>query len=159
MIIRKKTKEISNKFVQRKLVFRLRRLAIVLIILLGIICYDIFLKHANALFALSGIVGGYLLGTFLGSYANIHWHEESEKVIAKLDRVGIIVLILSICFSLSRRWILGHWVNGIQLSVISLGIAAGTMSGRIITIRKQIREILRGKGLLPPGKSKWKHQD
>ena len=134
----------------KKLVFRLRRLAVVLIILIAIIAYDILLKHANGWFALSGIFCGYLLGTFVGGHANVHWHEESEKVIAKLDRIGIIVLILYLCFSLSRRWILGHWIHGIQLTVVSFGIAAGAMTGRILSMRKQIREILRGKGILPP---------
>jgi hypothetical protein len=93
----------------------------------------------------------------VGSYANVHWHSESEKVIAKLDRIGIVVLVLYLVFSLSRRWILGHWVHGIQLSVVSFSMAAGAMIGRILTIRKQIRDILRDKGILPTSKSKLKN--
>ncbi|WP_207535404.1 hypothetical protein [Desertivirga arenae] len=150
MIIRRKTRDISKKYVQRKLVFRLRRFAIVLSILAGIIIYDIFISIINPLLVLVGISLGFAIGSFTGRYANVHWHEVTGKVMAKLDRAGIIVLILSICFSLSRRWIFGHWIHGAALPAFSSSIAAGVLTGRMLAIRKQVREILRDKGLLPP---------
>jgi len=131
-------------------VFRLRRFAIVLIVLLGIITYDIFASIINPLLVVCGIVGGFAIGSFTGRYANVHWHEETGKVIAKLNKAGIIVLVLSLSFSFSRRWIFGHWIHGAALPAFSSSVAAGLMTGRLITIRKQIREILRDKGLLPP---------
>jgi hypothetical protein len=136
--------------VQRKLVFRLRRFALVLIILAGVICYDIFISVIDPLLVLLGLIPGFAIGTFTGRYANVHWHEETRKVIAKLDRAGIIVLILSIGFSLSRRWIFGHWIHGAALPAFSASVAAGVLTGRLLAIRKQVKEILRDKGLLPP---------
>ena len=150
MIIRKKTREIRKKYVQKKLVFRLRRFAVVLIILVVIISYDIFTLIINPLLALVGIGMGSAIGSFVGRYANIHWHEETGKVIAKLDRTGIVVLILSLSFSLTRRWIFSHWIHGAALPAFSSSVAAGVMTGRLIIIRKQVREILRNKGILPP---------
>jgi len=148
LIIRQKTKEVSRLYVERKLVFKLRRLAVVLIIISGIIGYDIFKSYINPLLALAGLALGFYLGVFVGRYSNIHWHEETCKVIARLDRISIVILVLYLTFSFSKKWIFGHWIHGTSLTAFSFSIAAGVMTGRMLTTRKQIREILRDKGLL-----------
>jgi len=154
LIIRQKTKEVSRLYVERKLVFKLRRLAVVLIIISAIIGYDVLKSYINPLLAVAGIALGFYLGSFVGRYSNIHWHEETSKVISRLDRISIVILVLYLAFSFSKKWIFGHWIHGLTLTAFSFSIAAGVMAGRILTMRKQIREILRDKGFLPK-----KHQN
>ncbi|MBC7913889.1 MAG: hypothetical protein H7Y07_07180 [Pyrinomonadaceae bacterium] len=148
MIIRKKTRELSKKHVNKKLIFKLRRLAIVFIFITSIIFYDLFKGYINPLLAFAGIVSGILIGTLIGKFSNIYWHEETSKVISKWDKATIGILILYLLFSFSKRWIFGHWIKGASLTAFSFSLACGIMAGRIISIRKQIREILRKQGIL-----------
>lgn len=102
----------------------------------------------NPLLIVLGIMGGFVIGSVVGRYSNIHWHEETSKVVSKIDKISIIILILYITFSFSKKWFFGHWIHGPALSALSFSIAAGVMAGRILTIRKQIRGILIERGHL-----------
>jgi hypothetical protein len=153
MIIRQKTRELSKKHVHRKLVFKLRRLAVVFLVIATIIIYDISKGVINPLLAIGGICLGYSIGMLLGRFANIHWHEETSKVISKWNRITIIILVLYLSFAFSKKWFFGHWIHGPALTAFSFSIAAGIMTGRIISMRKQIRKILRERGHLPSNKT------
>lgn len=148
MIIRKKTRELSRKHVNKKLIFKLRRLAIVFLIISVIISYEVLSGVIHPLLAIGGLVSGYSIGALLGRFSNIHWHEETGKVISKWNKITIAILIIYLCFTFSKRWIFGHWLQGSMLTAFSFSLASGIMMGRIISIRKQIREILRARGYL-----------
>lgn len=148
MIIRKKTRELSRKHVNKKLIFKLRRLAIVFLIISVIIIYDVLSGVIHPLLALAGILAGYGIGWLLARFSNIHWHEQTGKVISKWNRITIVILILYLTFTFSKTWIFGHWLHGSMLTAFSFSLASGIMTGRIISIRKQIRGILRERGYL-----------
>jgi hypothetical protein len=150
MIIRKKTREVSKQYVQRKLLFRLRRMAIFMLVMFGIIVYHISTGHIQFLLSVAAAFAGYLVGILFSRYANIHWHVETGMVVSKMDKLGIVVLIVYLAFSISRRWLLGHWIHGPALGAASLSMAFGAIAGRILSQRKQIRVILRDKGLIDP---------
>ncbi|MBC8053969.1 MAG: hypothetical protein H7Y13_12960 [Sphingobacteriaceae bacterium] len=152
MIIRKKTRELSKKHVNRRLIFKLRRLALVFFIITSIITYNILTGIIHPLLALTGIVIGFFIGSLLGRFSNIHWHEETGKVISKWNNITVAVLVIYLAFAFSKSWIFGHWLQGPILTVFSLSLASGVMTGRIISIRKQIRGILRERGYLKSGK-------
>ena len=132
----------------RKLIFKLRRFAVILVVILGILSYDIFTGIIHPALALLAISIGFMTGKFVGKYANVHWHPETNKVVSKLNRAGVVILVLYLSFSFSKKWIFGHWIHGPSLSAFSFGIASGVMAGRLITIRKQVRILLRNKGYL-----------
>jgi hypothetical protein len=118
LIVRRKTREVARKYVHRKLIFRLRRFALTGTIIYVIIGYDVFKGIITFPLSFTGILLGFLVGKFMGRYANVHWHEETDQVISKLDRAGIIVLIVYLLFSFSRRWFFGHWIHGPALTVL-----------------------------------------
>jgi Na+/H+ antiporter NhaC len=153
MIIRKKTREVSKKHVHKKLIFKLRRLALVFFVITTIIVYDVLSRVINPLLALTGVLMGFFIGSLLGRYSNVHWHEETGKVISKWNRITIAVLIIYLSFAFSKKWIFGHWLQGPVLTAFSFSLASGIMTGRIISIRKQIRSILRERGHLSSGKA------
>ena len=150
MIIRKKTREISKRYVNRKLILKLRRLAAIFLIIILVIAYDIFKDIINPALALAGIGLGVFIGSIVGKYSNIHWHEETSTVISRWNKISIAVLIIYIAFAASKKWIFGHWLHGSTLTAFSFSLAAGVMTGRIASMRKQIRKILREKGYLSP---------
>lgn len=147
-----KRKEVGQ-FVHRKLLFRLRRLAIIFIIITAILIYEISQHYIAGYLAWFGFLLGILIGLLIGRRMhNISWDAETNKAVTKMDRLGIIILILYILFAISRHWILSHWLQGYALTAFSLSIAAGGMLGRLWTTRQRIRQVLKEEGFLYPTK-------
>jgi hypothetical protein len=147
-----KRKEVA-RFVHRKLLFRLRRLAIIFLLITGILVYEISHNYIAGYIA----AGGFLLGVFIGLLVarrmhRISWDVETSQAVTKMDRIGIIILVLYILFAISRKWIFSHWLQGYSLSAFSLSVAAGGMLGRLWTTRQKIRQVLKKEGFLHPKK-------
>lgn len=147
-----KRKEVKQ-FVHRKLLFRLRRLAIIFLIISGIVIYEISHNYIGVYLALIGFMMGMVIGLLVSRRMhNISWNAETSKAVTKMDRLGIIILVLYILFAISRQWILSHWLQGYALTAFSLSVAAGGMLGRLWTTRQKIRQVLREAGFLHPPK-------
>jgi hypothetical protein len=137
---------VSKEFVDKKLIFRLRMFAVIFTVMIGIILYDIITDTIGILLAISGITIGLLIGYVRGHLANIKWHPERNKVITQIDTIGIITLILYLSFSLSKKWIFGHWIHGPALTAFSFSTVSGIMAGRFFGMRFQIKDILKEQG-------------
>ena len=88
------------------------------------------------------------MGFGAGRMSMILWHEESETVIAKRDTTGVIILVAYILLSLSRHWVLEHWIRGNMLTAFMFCMIAGSRFGRIISIRGKIKKVLREQGVI-----------
>lgn len=147
-----KRKEVK-KYVHRKLLFRLRRLAIIFLIIIGILIYEISHNYIAGYLA----TGGFILGIAIGLMVNkrmhiISWDAETNKAVTRMDRLGIIILVAYILFAILRHWIFSHWFTGNALTAFSMSVAAGGMLGRIYSTRQKVRQILREEGFLHPTK-------
>jgi hypothetical protein len=111
-----------------------------------IIVYDITRDIIGIPLAISGVSIGLIVGFIVGNLTNITWHPEREKVIARIDRVGIIVLIIYLSFSFSKKWIFGHWIHGEELTAFCFSTVSGIMAGRFFSTRFQIKDILKERG-------------
>ena len=148
-----KRKEV-RKYVHRKLLFRLRRLAIIFLIIIGILIYEISHNYIAGYLA----AGGFILGIAIGLMVNkrmhiISWDAETNKAVTKMDRLGIIILVAYILFAIMRQWIFSFWFHGNALTAFSLSVGAGGMLGRLWSTRQKIRQILREEGYLHPNKN------
>ncbi len=85
---------------------------------------------------------------------NISWDAEMNRAVTRMDRFGIIILVVYLIFSISRRWIFGHWLQGYGLTAFSLSVGAGGMLGRLYTTRQKIRQVLKEEGVLRSRTSK-----
>ncbi|HYC29267.1 MAG TPA: hypothetical protein VEB42_10630, partial [Chitinophagaceae bacterium] len=65
-----------------------------------------------------------------------------------MDRIGIAMLVVYICFAVSRHVFLHNWLHGRQLTAFSLSLTAGAMLGRLLSIRSQIRQILKERKII-----------
>ena len=79
--------------------------------------------------------------------ANAHRPEWHRKVIARLDWVGGIILVLYIVIAIFRAKLVGVVVHGPQVAPAGLAVVAGTMAGRVIGMRTQIRKVLKAQGI------------
>jgi hypothetical protein len=148
-----KRKEVK-RFVHRKLLFRLRRLAIIFLIITGVVIYEVSHNYIAVYLAVIGFMIGMVIGLLVSKRMhNISWDAATSKAVTKMDRLGIIILVLYILFAISRHWILSHWLQGYALSAFSLSVAAGGMLGRLWTTRQKVRQVLRQAGFLHPPKS------
>lgn len=139
-------------FVHKKLLFRLRRLALFFVIVTAILIYEISKNYIAGILALAGFFIGFLIGYVVGKRMHtILWDEGATKVVGKMDTIGIIILVIYLLFAISRRWIFSHWLEGHALGAFVLSISCGAIISRLWFIRKKIREVLKKAGRLHPG--------
>jgi hypothetical protein len=144
-----------TKFVHRKILFRLRRLAITFLIITGILIYELSQYYV----AFYTAIGGYVIGIFIGWLISkrmhlISWDAEANKTVSRMDRVGIFILVAYLVFALLRHWIFSHWLHGHVLTAFTLSIASGGMISRFYHTRKQVRRILIEEGVMQKLKRK-----
>jgi hypothetical protein len=132
-----------KEFVEKKLLMRLRIFFFIIFILFDCIILEISLNNINPLLSLAAVCGGMICGLFFVRRKRIFWHEETNSVIARMDKIGIIILIVYIVFVVVRHWLLEHWLHGHQLTAFSLSFATGSMIGRVWSIRRLIRRHLK----------------
>ena len=148
-----KRKEVA-RFVHKKLLFRLRRLAIIFLIITVILVYEISKDYIAAYLAAAGFIIGVVIGILVSRRMhNISWDAEATKAVTKMDRLGILILVLYILFAVSRRWIFSHWLEGHALTAFTLSVSSGGMLGRLYYTRQKIRGILKKEGFLHPPSS------
>ncbi|MBF9254554.1 hypothetical protein I2I11_14715 [Pontibacter sp. 172403-2] len=140
-------RRLPKQHLHKKVIFRLRMLLVILLVMCGIVVYDIVTGVLGWMLALAGIAAGVVLGYVVGYLSDVRWHEETSKVIARMDKVGGITLGLYMVFSFSRRWIFGHWIHGPALTAFSFSIVLGTMLGRFLSTRSKVVRILKEEGL------------
>jgi hypothetical protein len=145
-----KRKEVA-RFVHKKLLFRIRRLAIVFVIITAVLIYEISHDYIAGYLAAAGFLIGIIIGTIVSRRMhNISWDAEARQAVTSMDRLGIIILILYILFAIARKWIFSHWLEGTALTAFTLSVSAGGMLGRFYKTRQKIRQVLKKEGFLHP---------
>jgi hypothetical protein len=145
-------KEVAG-FVHGKLLFRLRRLALFFIVVTAILIYEISKNYIAGYLAACGFIIGFSAGYIVAKRMHkITWDEAADKVVGKMDTIGILILIAYLLFAITRRWIFSHWLEGHALSAFVLSISCGAIISRLWFIRKKIRHTLKRAGRLYPEK-------
>ena len=138
----------AKKYVERKLLRRLR-LFFLIFFLLGIaIVYEINWKNIPWSICVGAMLIGLMIGAAFVRRKKIFWEEETSTVIAKMDKVGIYVLVIYILFIVVRHYFLHQWFKGNELTAFSLSLTTGAMAGRLLSIRSEIRQILKERNLI-----------
>src|SRR4051812_12549883 len=120
-------KEVT-RFVHRKLLFRLRRMAVFFVIIIGVVVYEVSHNYIAGYLAVAGFAVGIVIGLIAGRRMHrISWDAETSKAVTKMDRVGIFILIAYLLFAIFRRWIFSHWFQGYALTAFSMSVGAGGM--------------------------------
>ena len=148
MLLNSRTSKNARDFVERKLLLRLKIFFGVFALLIVVIFYEVALHHIAAATCVGTIMLGMMVGAIFVRRKRIYWEEETSRVIARMDRIGIVLLVLYIVIAIIRHFLLDHWLRGNQLVGFSLSFAAGTMLGRLLSMRSQIRQILKEKNII-----------
>jgi uncharacterized membrane protein len=130
-------------FVEKKLIVRLRIFFFLIFILIDIIVLEISLGYINAWLAVGCLIVGILSGLIFVRRKRIHWDEETSRVIARMDKVGVLLLIIYIAFAITRYWFLHRMLSGNELTAVSVAFGTGAMISRVWSMRMGIRRILK----------------
>lgn len=133
--------------IDKKLQFRFWLFVLISLVMLAIIGYDVLIGTLSSLFALEGILVGIFIGLASSRMFHFSWDHDVKKVIARLDWVGGIILVLYIVIAIFRAKLVGVVVHGPQVAPAGLAVVAGTMAGRVIGMRTQIRKVLKAQGI------------
>lgn len=148
MLLNSRSGKNAKKYVERKLLRRLWIFFAVFIVLAGVIVYEVSNDHLEGSACVGAIMMGMLIGAVFVRRKRIYWEEETSTIIARMDRIGIGILVIYILFAVSRHVFLHNWLHGRQLTAFSLSLTAGAMLGRLLSIRSQIRQILKERKII-----------
>lgn len=148
MLLNSRSGKNAKKHVERKLIRRLRLFFIVFVVLIIIIVYEISLGYIEAAACVGAMMLGMMSGAIFVRRKRVYWEEETSMVIARMDRIGIGILVVYILFYFIRHYFLHNWLQGHKLTAFSLSLAAGAMLGRLLSIRSQIRQILKERKII-----------
>ena len=148
MLLNSRSGKNARFFVERKLLIRLRLFFLIFALLVVAIFREVARQHITSSTSIGAVMLGMLLGGVFVRRKKIYWEEETSRVIARMDRVGVILLVLYIAIAIIRHFLVDQWFHGKQLVGFSFSFAAGTMLGRLLSMRSQIRQILKEKNII-----------
>ena len=148
MLLNSRTGKNAKQYVERKLLRRLRIFFAVFIVLASVIIYEVSHNYLEGSACVGAIMLGMLIGAVFVRRKRIYWEEETSTIIARMDKIGIAMLVIYILFAVSRHIFLHNWLHGRQLTAFSLSLTAGAMLGRLLSIRSQIRQILKDRKII-----------
>lgn len=90
-----------------------------------------------------GIAVGTVVGVFAARMQRFDWDSFEERVVAKFDVVGIVVLVVYILFAVFRDQVVGAWVPVAYASDASLGVVAGAMGGQVLGVQHGLLNLRR----------------
>lgn len=143
----KSLKKHSNH-IDKKLQFRLKLYFFISSILIFILIFNVIRGSLRLDLGLLGLGVGVTIGIITTRMFQIFWHEDTKKVISRIDRFGLIILALYMLLEIFRGKLIGYATHNFQVGTIGLALLAGIMYGRVFGTRKKIIKILKKQQLL-----------
>ena len=148
MLLNSRSGKNAGDFVERKLLIRLKLFFLIFALLIIAIFREVARNHIASSTSIGAIMLGMMIGGAFVRRKKIYWEEETSRVIARMDRAGVILLVIYIAIAIIRHFFVDQWFHGKQLIGFSFSFAAGTMLGRLLSMRSQIRQILKEKNII-----------
>jgi hypothetical protein len=133
----------AKKHIHKRLRIQLGMFALVAIVMIGIVIFDIFTNSLSLFLAILGIAIGLIVGFIVGKMYIIKWHEETEKVIISMDKTSIFIIILYIAFRVFEKQLFSPYINSAMLGAFTFSILAGIMFGRFLSMGKRTKKVLK----------------
>jgi hypothetical protein len=148
MLIRPHKNNQLKQYVQKKLIVRLRIFVVLFFILFSVLCYEIGMGYISFLLSFSALLVGAASGLFFVRRKKIYWEEESARVIWRMDKIGVVLLIIYILFAILRHWLLHAWLEGNMLTAFTISFATGAMMARVWSMRRKILKVLKEQDII-----------
>ncbi|AUB58861.1 hypothetical protein BK008_11430 [Methanobacterium sp. MZ-A1] len=132
-----------SKYLDQRLIKRLRIYTIVMVVMLLVIIYEVITGTFSISWALGGVLVGLGIGTLVSRVYRLSWDDETSNVIGQMDWIGAIILICYLVFVFTRTHYLSYWLQGPPLMGLVFSLTAGTMMGRVMSTERGVKRILR----------------
>ena len=132
---------IPRHAIDGKLRFRLIAYTVAAIVMLGITIFHVLSGQEVLAVALFSMAIGAAVGIVGARMYHVSWDKDAEKVIARLDVIGIVVLVAYLAFSVLKNNVLATVVPANQISAAAIAVTAGVMVGRVLGTRGHIRAV------------------
>lgn len=133
----------SRQNVHRKIKIKLWIYFLVFMISLMMSMFHFVKGQISFYFPLGGFVIGFLIGHIVSRMNKVIWDEDSEKIDLKLDKLGIVILLVYVLFVIFKNTLIEDVVHLHHISSISLAVLSGTMLGHAVALRKKVLKIYR----------------
>ena len=132
--------------VHRRIRTQALAIGVIALVVLGLAVADLVDGTIGLVGAVAGLVGGVVVGVVAARVNRFSWDAETGRVVARVDRIGLAILVAVVLAHLSRNWLLGHWAHGAVLTALGVWISAGTLIGRVLGTRRGVNAVLRAAG-------------
>lgn len=143
-----KHKKKITRHVDKKILMRARIYLLIFLIMVVLLVRDVLLDIIGVPTVLIALAFGLIVGIIASRMFHLSWSKDGKKVIARLDTLGISILVLYILFSIFRGDILMTFVHGPIVGAMSMALIAGSFLGQVIGMRNGIKGILQEEGIL-----------
>lgn len=134
--------------IDKKLQTRLRLYFLLSVILVAIVLYNMIRGDLSFLLSLFTLGIGICAGIISARMFHLSWNHDAEKVVSRLDGLGVVILVLYIIFALLREKILAVFISAPSIGAATFAIIAGIMVGRVLGTRGRITQILKEQEIL-----------
>lgn len=138
----KKTIKDYRENVSTRLIIRLGIFLVIVSILMVFSILNILEGKISVILAGSGFAIALAIGLAMSRTFKIFWHEEQEKVVSRLDKLGAVLLVGYLSAEVGRKYIFQYWLSGAKLNAFGLVVLTGLILGRFLGTAIQIRNVL-----------------
>lgn len=134
----------ASAWVHRSIRLRVRIYTAIFLVMAVLVTVDSIRIGTGALLpVLACVLGGVVVGGFASRMFSLGWDHVSEKVVGKLDVVGVVILVCYVLVSIFRSRFLGLWLDGPVLSVAGLAALAGIMAGQVMGTSRGVVKVFK----------------
>ncbi len=132
-----------TQHVDKKLKRKVRIYLGIALIMFFIALYELAISHYSILRILIFFVGWLILGYFFTRIFHLKRNPDDEMITSRIDRLGIVVLVLYIGFAIARRFIIQEFVpNHSAFIAVYIALISWLMFGRFLGLQRKIFTIL-----------------
>lgn len=140
--------QIARKHVHNRILFQFVVFIALTVILSTVVTIDMLREQMNALWVIGSLIAGVLIGIAAGRIFAIKWHEDTQKVILSLDKLGFLLIVAYAAFRYASDQYLAHILHGQELTIITFTLLAGIMIGRFVGMGNSVIKVLKQQHIL-----------
>lgn len=135
-------RQIAKKYVAPKLKNQLVLFFYIIIVIFLFGFYEMWLRKADLNLMVFGISLGLLIGVIAGRIFKICWSNKMSCVISKLDRTGLMILVVYILINIVGEILFRKWIDKTSYLAFVLFFCGGLLLGRLLAIVSHIKRVL-----------------
>jgi len=140
--MKKPLHHLATRHLHGRILWQLVIFVLASVILIVISLNDVLKGNISFVWFVGSVIVGLIVGLFIGRMFLLSWHEDTQKVIMRMDKLSILLLAAYIIFRVFSKQIFGEFLSGEALTDVTFCSLAGIMIGRLISMTRTIKKIL-----------------